>query len=134
MAQAGVSVLIRAPPLHVYILILIEQVGVDVLHHVGANLVRLVDAAFDLQRLDRIDPGITDNVFQVPLHRIHPVLHIEQVVDRSLRIGIRKLMIHVVVTMVIVDRLGEYFIRILSKHSLSFLFVIIRGNDYLCRR
>ena len=110
------------PRLHVYILILIEQVGVDVLHHVGANLVRLVDAAFDLQRLDRIDPGITDNVFQVPLHRIHPVLHIEQVVDRSLRIGIRKLMIHVVVTMVIVDRLGEYFIRILSKHSLSFLF------------
>ena len=59
------------------VLVQIEKIAVDVLHHIGPLLIRAVDAALDFQRLDRIDIRIADDILQMPLHRIDPVFQIQ---------------------------------------------------------
>ena len=54
--------------------VFVEQVRVDIFHHVGTILVRLVDAAFDGQRGHRVDLRVADNILQMPLHGVDPVL------------------------------------------------------------
>ena len=83
------------------VLIQIEKITVDVFHHVGALLVRTVDAALDFQRDFRIDVRIADDVLQVPLNRVDPVFQIQQIFDRPVFIGIVDRHIHLVKTMII---------------------------------
>jgi len=63
-------------------------------------LIRLVDAAFDSQRFHRVDLRIPDNVLQMPLYGIDPVLKIKIKLDALYRIGIMHCSIYIVSYMI----------------------------------
>ena len=52
------------------------ELVVDLLHHVGTVLVGLVDAALQRHGLHGVDRGQADDILQVSLHRVDPVLGI----------------------------------------------------------
>ena len=118
-----------------YVLVFVQQVGVHVLHHVRTVLIRFVDAALDEKRLRGVDGRVADNVLQVPLHRVDPVLVVEQMVDRARRVGIVDGMVHIVPAVILLDGPVENTIRVFGKHSLRFYSIIgfFTGKSYLCR-
>jgi hypothetical protein len=74
---------------------LLQVIRVDVFHHIGAVLVGLVDSALNGKRLDRVYLRVADNVLEMPLNCVDPVLYIKNalygrrlvwIVDRSINI------------------------------------------------
>ncbi len=106
-----------------HLAVFLQHIGVDVLHHVGTDLIRLVDPAFEGQRRNGIDLRIADDILQVPLHGVDPALLVEQEVDAAVRIGVVHGVVHIVETVIVVDHLTENPVRIFGKHIQSLLSV-----------
>ena len=66
-----------------HILELHHVVVVDALHEVGAVLVGGVDAALELQGVDGVHVSGAHQVFEVPLHGVHPRLLPQQGLERA---------------------------------------------------
>ena len=99
------------------ILIKVQKIAVDIFDHIGAFLIRPVDTSFDLQGNDRIDFGIADDVFQMPLYRVDPVFQVQQIFDRTVFIRVIDRCIHMVCPMIIGNNLRKYSIALSRKHS-----------------
>ena len=56
-----------------HVLVFVEQVRIDIFHHIGTILVRLVDTALDGQCGHGVDLRVADDILQVPLHGVDPV-------------------------------------------------------------
>ena len=59
------------------------EVGVELLHHVGAHLVGAVDAALEGECGHGVDVRVADDVLEVPLHGVDVVFGEECVLDAS---------------------------------------------------
>ena len=83
-----------------HVLVFIQKETIDQLYQIRTILIRLVDAAFDSQRFHRVDLRIPDNVLQMPLDGIDPVLKIKIKLDALYRIGIMHCSIYIVSYMI----------------------------------
>ncbi len=82
-------------------MVLLPEIGVDTLHKVGTLLVATIDTAFERQSGYRVNLGVTDDVLQVPLHGINPVLEIEVVLYCPLGVRVANRRIHIIRCMVV---------------------------------
>ena len=98
------------------IFVLIEQLRVDILHHIATHLIRVVDTAFEVQSVNGIDVGVADNILEVPLYGIDPIFVVEQEFERALLIGVLDRGVYVVVAVVVVDCATENFVGLFSQH------------------
>ena len=105
-----------------YLPVFVEQVRIDVLHHVRTLLIGLVDAPFDGQRGHGVDLRIADDILKMPLHGVDPVLVIEQVIDRSRLIGILDGTVHIVPAVILFDNPVENAVCVFGKHSSAIYF------------
>ena len=87
---------------------LIEEIGVDELDHVSTLLIGGVDSALDGESLDGVDERVADNVLEMPLNSVDPVLAVEEMFELKTAIGVDHRSIDIVRLMIVVDSLIEY--------------------------
>ena len=113
-----------------HLAIQVAEVAVYLLHQVRTVLVGVVYAPLQSQSLGGFDMRITDNILQMPLHRVYPALQIKAVLYRVAIIRIADRRIYVVCQMVVANSLQEDFICLFSKsHIVYFLFVWCKDTN-----
>ena len=94
--------------LRLYIMKACVEIAVDGLHEVGALLIAAVYAPFESEGGNRVNLWIADEVLQMPLNRVYPILQIEVVLDAALGIGVLDGSIDVVSDMEVANGLLKY--------------------------
>jgi hypothetical protein len=59
---------------------LIEEKGIDLLDSIRTLLIPVVNLSFNFESFYGIDMGIADNIFEIPLDVIYPVLFEKEIV------------------------------------------------------
>ena len=104
-----------------YVVKLFPEIAVNTLHQVRTVLIAFVNTAFERQGINGIDFRVADDVLQVPLYYIYPVLAVEVVLDGAFRIRIGARGVHMVGLVVILHGLVENGITPFGKiHICSF--------------
>ena len=80
-----------------------QKESIDVLDNVGPVLIGSIYASFDQQGRGGIDGRIPDDVFQMPLNSIDPILQIEQGFETVFRKWVRHGCIHVIRSVIILN-------------------------------
>ena len=84
-----------------YIFITFTHPGVDILHHIGAHLIRPVYASLKLKSLFRIDLRISDYILKMPLNGVNPVFGIKYRLERSRTIRVIDLGVYIVFLVIV---------------------------------
>ncbi len=93
------------------------EIRVDGLDQVGALLIAGIDAALEGQSLHGIDVGVADDVLQMPLHGVNPVLQVEVVLNGTLFEGVLYRRVHIVGDVIVLDGAQEDVVSECGKHD-----------------
>ena len=96
-------------------LVTLAEVGVNLLDQIGAVLVAVVDAALQGKGLDGVDILITNDILEVPLHGVNPVLAGKVVLDGALGKRVAEYGINVVGDVVQLHDLVKYLVTLVGK-------------------
>ena len=108
----GIDARIR---LHLYVLISLTEVRVNLLHEVSTVLIALVDTALQDERFSRINLRIADDILEMPLYGINPALEVETVLDGTFGKRIIDRSINIVFDVIIGYRLIKNPVSVFCK-------------------
>ena len=92
-----------------------QKITVNPLHQVRAVLITLVYATLDNQRLFGFDLRVADNILQMPLNGVNPVLEIQVIFNRTFCVRIANRCIHIVRAVIIRHALRKNTITLSYK-------------------
>ena len=101
---------------------LIKEIAVYELHQVCTVLVGMVNAALDGQCFHGINLGITDNILQMPLNCVNPILEIEIVLYAFLLVRILYRSVYIVCLVIVSDGTLKYPKTFLAECHVNKLF------------
>lgn len=108
------------------VVVLFPEIGVDALHKVSAFLIAAVDTPLECQCLHGVYLGVANDVLEVPLHGVNPVLEVQVMLNGSLRVGVVNGSIDVVRLVIILHRGAEDAVAEFYKIHIS-LFIVCYG-------
>ena len=100
---------------HLYILVNLAEVRINLLYEISTVLVALIDSALQDERLCRVDLRVADDILEMPLNGVNPALEVETVLDGTFLEWIIDRSINVVFDVIIGYRLIKNLVSVFCK-------------------